>query len=161
MRRALSLVVLLAALGSLIVARVPANGTTRAHGTLVNGAFNAKLKKTILVNAQGLTLYGFTADTGGKPTCYNDPADHCSRAWPPLTTVGAPRAGKGVKASLLGTVKRKDGTLQVTYKRIPLYTDAGAKSYGLVADKRPGDVNGVGFAQLWFALAPSGKPVTS
>jgi predicted lipoprotein with Yx(FWY)xxD motif len=160
LRRTLSLVVLVAALGSLIVAPVTASGTNHARGTLVSGAFNAKLRRTILVNAQGLTVYGFTADTGGKPTCYNDPADHCSKAWPPLTTLGAPRAGKGARASLLGTVKRKDGTLQVTYKRIPLYTDAGAKSYGLVADKKPGDVNGIGFAQLWFALTPNGKPVT-
>jgi predicted lipoprotein with Yx(FWY)xxD motif len=133
-----------------------AGSSTRA---VVKVAFNKHLKRSILVDASGLSLYLFTADHKGTPTCYNDPAEHCSKAWPPLTTTGAPRAGSRVKASLLGTAKRHDGTLQVTYHGYPLYRDAGAQAFGLPADKRPGDVNGQAFFSLWYVLAPSGKPI--
>jgi predicted lipoprotein with Yx(FWY)xxD motif len=142
---------------TLAVTATPGSGAGRSRGALVKSVFNSKLKKTILVTSSGLTLYGWTADSGGTPTCYNDPPDHCSKAWPPLTTVGTPRAGHGVKASLLGKVKRKDGIVQVTYKNIPLYRDAGAKGAGLLPDKKPGDVNGEGFASLWFAITPAGR----
>ena len=123
----------------------------------VKAAYNAKLKKTILVNGAGLTLYAFTDDPAGKPTCVDDLALHCAKAWPPLKTTGAPRAGKGITASLLKSVKYPDGGLQVMYNRHPLYTDAGAKGYGLTGDKKPGDVNGQAFASSWYVVSPSGK----
>ena len=85
---------------------------------------------------------------------------HGSKAGPrPLLTKGAPRAGQGAKAALLGTVKRTGGGLQVTYKGHPLYTDAGAPSFGLVADKKPGDVNGQRFLEIWWVLSPAGTPI--
>ena len=74
-------------------------------------------------------------------------------------TKGAPRAGKGAKASLLGTAKRTGGGLQVTYKGHPLYTNAGATGVGLVADKKPGDVNGQRFLEIWWTLSPVGTPI--
>ena len=64
-----------------------------------------------------------------------------------------------MKASLLGTAKRDDGRLQVTYHGYPLYRDAGAKLFAVVGDKRPGDVNGQGFGGLWYVLSPSGRPI--
>lgn len=131
-----------------------AQGTTT---TTVKAAYSAKLKKTILVNGAGLTLYAFTDDRAGKPTCVDDLALHCAKAWPPLKTTGAPRAGKGVTASLLKSVKYPDGGLQVMYNRHPLYTDAGAKGYGLTGDKKPGDVNGQAFANAWYVVAPNGR----
>src|SRR5436190_23028218 len=63
----------------------------------------------VLVAANGHTLYLFTADKGKKSTCYGQ----CAGYWPPLFAA-KPTAGAGVKASLLGTTKRKDGKLQVT-----------------------------------------------
>ena len=63
-------------------------------------------------------------------------------------------ATAGVKVSLLGTAKRKNGTLQVTYKGHPLYTFAG--------DKRAGQTTGEGsslFGAKWYALAPSGATI--
>ena len=70
----------------------------------------------VLVGANGRTLYLFTADKGTKSACYGQ----CASYWPPLIA-GKPTAGTGLNASMLGTTKRKDGKLQVTYHGHPLY----------------------------------------
>ena len=137
---------------SAMTSAVPANA-------LVKVALNPTLKKSILVDSRGFTLYMYTADAPDSPACYDDATFHCSKAWPPLLTKGKPRAGKGAKPSLLGTVKRTGGGLQVTYKGHPLYTNAGAKTFGLVADKKPGDVNGQRFLEIWWVLSPAGTPI--
>ena len=136
-----------------------AEGTRAFSTAVVKVAFNKKLKKSILVDGRGFTLYLYTADTGGKPACYNDSTYHCSKAWIPLRSTGAPRAGAGAKASLLGLVKRTDGGTQVTYNGHPLYTAEGANSFGLTPDKKPGDVNGHGFVGIWYVLSPSGTAI--
>lgn len=125
----------------------------------VKVAYSKALKTKILVDARGLTLYMYTADYAGHPMCTNDPAYHCSKAWPPLRSTGKPRAGAGVKPSLLTTAKRSDGASQVQYRGHPLYTDVGSVGFGLKGDKKPGDVNGQGFASSWYVLSPTGKPI--
>jgi predicted lipoprotein with Yx(FWY)xxD motif len=103
---------------------------------------------SILVDSKGFTLYDFHKDKGGKSACYGA----CASTWPPLTTSGAPRAMKGAEAAQLGTTKRSDGTLQVTYAGLPLYT--------YVADTKPGDAKGNDFSSFgaeWYALQPSGE----
>ncbi len=102
----------------------------------------------VIVDAKGFTLYDFHKDKGGKSACYGA----CAKVWPPLTTTGKPEVGKGATASKLGTIKRKDGTLQVTYAGWPLYT--------YEADRKPGDANGNdidSFGAEWYALLPSGE----
>ena len=135
-----------------------AESTAVSSRAVVKVAFNKKLKKSILVDGRGLTLYMYLSDTPGKPACYNDPTYHCSKAWPPLLTTGVPQ-GPGVPAALLGVVKRTGGGVQATYNGHPLYTDAGAKAFGLTADKKPGDVNGQRFLSVWFVLSPKGTPI--
>jgi len=82
----------------------------------VKTAFNKTLKKSIVVDGKGRTLYLFTEDTAGKATCAAaDP--QCPKLWPAFATVGKPLAGKGIKASLLGTTKGAGGVQQVTYSR--------------------------------------------
>lgn len=103
---------------------------------------------TVLVDSQGLTLYDFHKDKGGTSACYGA----CAGAWPPLLTEGNPQAQGAADRSMLGTTKRKDGTLQVTYNGWPLYT--------YVADKAPGEANGNDFSQFgaqWYALQPNGQ----
>ena len=68
-------------------------------------------------------LYLFDADKGKSSTCYGG----CAKAWPPFLTKGKPSAGPGVNARLLGTTKRRDGSLQVTYAGHPLYYYEGDK----------------------------------
>lgn len=71
----------------------------------------------MLFDAKEQAIYIFENDPKGETVCY----DECAEAWPPVFTEGEPVAGKGVDASLLGTVKRRDGRLQVTYADQPLY----------------------------------------
>jgi predicted lipoprotein with Yx(FWY)xxD motif len=105
---------------------------------------------TILVGANGRTLYLFEKDTGPKSTCFGA----CAQGWPPLTATGAATAGNGADASKLGTVSRGDGTKQVTYAGHPLYF--------FVNDKAAGDTNGQhvdAFGAEWYVVAPSGEKV--
>jgi predicted lipoprotein with Yx(FWY)xxD motif len=118
-----------------------------AGGGVVAVAKNPKLG-AIIVDSKGFTLYDFHKDKGSKSACYGA----CASTWPPLMTSGAPQAMSGAEASKLGTTKRDDGTMQVTYAGHPLYT--------YVADTKPGDVKGNDFSSFgaeWYALQPSGE----
>ena len=133
-------------------------GATSSSAVTVKASFNASLKKTILVAGNGMTLYMFVEDTSGSSLCTNDPQYHCSLAWPPLLTTGAPHAGAGVKASLLGTTKRADGGVQVTYRHHPLYFFRGGQGLGK-GDTKPGQIRGQAAVDLWWVLAPTGNPI--
>jgi predicted lipoprotein with Yx(FWY)xxD motif len=105
---------------------------------------------TFLVNAQGRTLYLFAADKGTKSAC----TGACAKAWPPLRTAGKPKASSGVKASLLGTAKRADGSTQVTYGGHPLYT--------FIMDTKAGQTAGQAFnafGGLWYVVGTNGKAI--
>jgi predicted lipoprotein with Yx(FWY)xxD motif len=109
----------------------------------------SKLGK-MLVDGKGRTLYLFLADTGTSSTC----SSACAAAWPPLITKQKPVAGSGVTASLLGTTKRSDGTLEVTYGGHPLYYYAG--------DSGSGQTTGQALTQFgapWYVVASSGKAI--
>ena len=120
-------------------------------GETIKVATDAKLG-TILVDEDGKTLYLFVADKGTASTCYTS----CATIWPPVLTTGAPQAGTGATASLLGTTTRTDGKVQVTYAGHPLYY--------FVQDKKAGDTTGQGvdgFGGLWWVLSPSGAAITT
>jgi predicted lipoprotein with Yx(FWY)xxD motif len=107
---------------------------------------------TFLVDGTGRTLYLWDADHGSKSTC----SGACAQAWPPLTTTATPKAGGAVKASLLGTTKRADGSSEVTYAGHPLYTFAG--------DTQAGQTTGQGsngFGAPWWVVTPAGKALQS
>jgi predicted lipoprotein with Yx(FWY)xxD motif len=104
----------------------------------------------VLVDPKGMTLYYFQKDQkgSGKSKCEGA----CASAWPPLTTSAAAKGIGGVKASMLGTIERPDGTTQVTYAGWPLYT--------FVEDKKPGEDNGTdskAFGASWYPLHPNGQ----
>jgi len=119
-----------------------------------SGAARVQIAKTrlgrILVDSKGITLYDFPPDKGTTSVCYGA----CAALWPPLITKGKPIAGPGVRASLLGTTKRKDGKLEVTYNGHPLYY--------FVSDRKPGQVTGQGLNQFggpWWVLSPTGREI--
>jgi predicted lipoprotein with Yx(FWY)xxD motif len=101
----------------------------------------------ILADAKGRTVYMFDPDKKGASTCYGK----CAAAWPPVTTAAKPIAGVGVDESLFGTVKRKDGTTQVTYAKWPLYY--------FTPDKQVGDVKGQAVKKVWWVLDAKGTPI--
>ena len=128
--------------------------TSRA---VVKVAYNAKLKKKIVVDGKGRTLYMYTADTGGKPACaVSTPL--CPKVWPALTTTGKPIAGKGINASRLRVVRGAGGSRQVSYNRHPLYYFHGGFGTG-TGDKKAGDARGQGFLSAWYVLSPKGTPI--
>jgi predicted lipoprotein with Yx(FWY)xxD motif len=105
----------------------------------------------ILVDAQGRTLYLFKADSAVASACEGA----CAEAWPPLLAHGNPSVGGGANASLVSTIRRPTGALQLTYNGHPLYV--------YVADHKLGDVNGEGvtaFGAPWYALSPAGNEVS-
>src|SRR3954466_6952274 len=78
----------------------------------------------ILFDGKGFVLYAFTKDPRSRSACYGA----CATAWPPYIVKSAPRAAAGAKRSLLGTNRRRDGKLQVTYAGRPLYYYVGDRS---------------------------------
>jgi predicted lipoprotein with Yx(FWY)xxD motif len=105
----------------------------------------------VLVGPNGHTLYLFTADKGAKSVCYGQ----CATYWPPLIA-GKPTAAAGLNASKLGTTKRKDGKLQVTYSGHPLYYFA--------LDKKAGAIKGQGYVHFggtWWTVSAAGTKVTT
>jgi predicted lipoprotein with Yx(FWY)xxD motif len=127
-------------------ATTAAPGTTAAPaagGTTVAVA-NSKLGD-ILVDGEGRTLYAFTKDQGDQSAC----SGQCADNWPALT--GTATAGTGVETSLLSASMQANGDNQVTYSGKPLYHFAG--------DAKPGDVNGQGVGNVWYALTPAGELV--
>lgn len=101
----------------------------------------------VLVDADGRSLYGFTEDADGQPTCEGD----CADAWPPVTIEGDPELAEGLDLDLVDTVERPDGTHQVVVGVWPLYRFAG--------DGAPGEVNGQASGDVWFVVAPDGSLV--
>jgi predicted lipoprotein with Yx(FWY)xxD motif len=101
----------------------------------------------VLTDVKGETLYMFTKDKNGKSACDAE----CLKLWVPMHTFGAPTAGTGAKAGLLGTLTFGPGVTQVTYNKHPLYFNQ--------TDQVPGDVKGQGFDNLWYAVDGAGAPV--
>jgi predicted lipoprotein with Yx(FWY)xxD motif len=119
--------------------------TTSSSGesaAVVKTASNATLHATVLVNAQGMTLYSLSAEKNGKFICTSSA---CVAVWHPLS-VSSTAVPSGAAVGSLGAVKRPDGTEQVTYKGMPLYTFA--------QDKQPGEAGGQGVKDVgtWGAV---------
>jgi predicted lipoprotein with Yx(FWY)xxD motif len=107
---------------------------------------------TVVINAQGFTLYSFAPDTATASKC----TGACAQIWPPVT--GPAAAGQGITGKL-GTITRPDGSSQATYDGHPLYT--------YTADTAAGQANGNGInvnGGVWHevtasgAAAPAGPP---
>jgi predicted lipoprotein with Yx(FWY)xxD motif len=141
--------------GGMTSSKQPGPGTPQASSVIkpeatpagpvtLNGSQTGQLGQ-FLVDDKSMTLYLYTKDTPNTSNCY----DLCAVTWPPLYTNGTPVAGAGVDASLLGTITRKDGTVQVTYKGWPLYY--------WFRDQKPGDTTGQWVGSTWFVVSPKGE----
>lgn len=101
-----------------------------------------------LTDDKGRSVYLFLKDSGGASSCY----DACAAAWPPVVVTARPVASDTtVRADLLGTSQRRDGTMQATYKNVPLYYYED--------DKKAGDIAGQDkyeFGARWYLVSPAG-----
>ena len=103
----------------------------------------------VLFDANGQVVYAFELDRKNRSNCTS--AD-CVKAWPPVLTREKPSAGSGVEARLLGTIRRRDGKLQVTYNGRPLY---------FYEHEGPSDIrchNVDLHGGLWWVVTPRGNP---
>jgi predicted lipoprotein with Yx(FWY)xxD motif len=138
-----------AALSLTLGLSVASASSSSASGTKVAVA-GSKLGR-ILVDGRGRTLYLFAKDTNGKSAC----SGACAVYWPPLIASGKLHAVAGARASLLGTTRRADGRLQVTYRHHPLYRYAGDAK---------GQTGGQGLdasGGKWWVVSPSGNKIVN
>jgi len=104
----------------------------------------------VVADGRGEAFYLFDKEKGKRSRCYGA----CAQAWPPAITKGKPRGFGGVNPKLLGTTRRKNGKLQVTYRNHPLY---------YYVDDSPGTIlcqDVAEFGGLWLVVQPNGNPVT-
>ncbi|MGY1616156.1 hypothetical protein ACI797_05370 [Geodermatophilus sp. SYSU D00691] len=103
---------------------------------------------TMLFDDVGQAIYLFDRETTSTPDCYDD----CAVDWPPVLTDGPPVAAGEVRADLLGTTPREDGSVQVTYAGHPLY---------YYAHEDPGQVfchDVEEYGGVWLVVTPAGTP---
>jgi predicted lipoprotein with Yx(FWY)xxD motif len=130
--------------GALIKTPAPAPGTPKAAPTAATAAHVADTKLgSVLVDANGRTLYGFTKDADGNPTC----AGACADAWP-AAIVEDGKLPAGLDPAVFSVVARPDGRSQLKAGKWPLYRFAG--------DAAPGDVNGQNSGGVWFVVDGKG-----
>jgi predicted lipoprotein with Yx(FWY)xxD motif len=135
---------------SFVLAVLVVAAPTAAQATRSSVVVKASSFGRILFDGRGFALYAFTRDSRGKSFC----SGACARAWPPYVVKSRPRAGTGVSARLLGTTRRTNGSLQVTYAGRPLYY--------YVRDRRPGQIlcqNVTEFGGVWRVVRPTGRLV--
>jgi predicted lipoprotein with Yx(FWY)xxD motif len=107
---------------------------------------------TDLAAISGHTLYLFGKDTATRSAC----SGACARTWKPLVTSSRPVAahGSGVNSRMLGTLRRADHTLQVTYNHHPLYLFTGDRSAGTISGEGANKFGG-----HWYIVNTSGNAV--
>lgn len=125
----------------------PAPSRGDAKGTLIT-VRNSSYGR-ILADGADRTIYLFTRDGSTTSMCYGA----CASAWPPVLTKGTPRQAGGLPHPL-GTTRRRDGRLQVTYSGHPLYYYVG--------DVQPGEIlcqNVEEYGGTWLVVSRGGRAV--
>ena len=140
-RRGRNLIALMLAAVLAISAMAVPMALAKGSKTVVGEATAPSLHKTVLTNTKGLTLYTLSGEKNGRFICTGS----CTKTWPPLL-VAAGTKPKGPVT--LGTIKRPEGKIQVTFKGLPLYTFDG--------DSKKGEANGEGLKDVgvWHAVTP-------
>jgi predicted lipoprotein with Yx(FWY)xxD motif len=141
---------LLLALAGLVLAGASTSGAANRMQAPPRLAVSSSQFGKILFDGRRRAIYAFTRDGRGKSTCYG----RCASAWPPFLVARKPVAGTGVRRALIGTRRRSDGRLQVTYAGRPLYF--------FVGDRKPGQVtcqNADEYGGTWLVVRGSGRLV--
>src|SRR5437868_14063904 len=136
-----------AAIAAAVLAAV-AGSAQAAPGAAARLSVRSSEYGKTLFGPSGKVVYVFGADRGSTSRCYGV----CAKAWPPLLTSAAPLAGAGVETRLLGTTRRSDGKLQVTYAGHPLYYYEADKVGKIMCQ------HAVMHGGLWLIVKPNGQP---
>jgi predicted lipoprotein with Yx(FWY)xxD motif len=131
--------------------QAPSKGHTATISFADSGALGV-----ILVDHNGMPLYMYKGDRQNSDKSACDTV--CAQTWPPLISTEAPLGGEGVDASLLGSIKRPSGLLQVTYNGWPLYRHMPDS---LLVGPSRGQASGQGSDNKWFAIGQDGSPVST
>lgn len=128
----------------LALSNAPAQAAAGSKDTTIMVTSDSTWGKFLAVSG-GWTVYRFTSDKTGKSTCFGA----CAKAWPPVLLAKGQKAPVGDKVGHLGTLRRPNGSLQVTYEGIPLYRFAG--------DVKSGEVSGNGKDNFgtWWVVNPA------
>jgi predicted lipoprotein with Yx(FWY)xxD motif len=138
---------LLTFVAAVLVAAAPAGARVDARPSLTVASSDYG---RIVFDGRGFALYAFTADRRGRSVCDGE----CAKAWPPYLVKGQVRAGPATKQRLLGTIRRADGSRQLTYAGRPLYYYVGENRPHLVLCQNVREFGG-----LWLVVRPSGALV--
>src|SRR5918912_1830297 len=138
-------IALLAALAALFTLTGNAGASDRSVVTSAKSTYGQ-----VLFDGRGFALYAFTHDARGRSTC----TGACAAAWPPYLVKNEAKAGAGTRSSLLGTTRRGDVSLQVTYRGRPLYYYVGDKRAGQILCQNVSEFGG-----LWIVVRPDGTLV--
>jgi len=142
-------------LAGVLVGSLVASALASAGALTIGSASNAHLGKRVVVNTQGRTLYTLRPETAAHLLCKSS---ECMKFWPPLTvgsTTTTLKDGPGVHGHL-AILRRHNGLLQVTLRRMPLYRFSG--------DHAKGQARGEGiesFGGTWHAVAAAGAQSTT
>ncbi len=128
-----------------VPAQPPAPSQPQSSAGL-KSAQSAALGGNIVTDGSGWTLYRFDNDKNNPPT--TNCVDQCATMWPAAAAVSDTQV-MGVDQNLVGSIKRPDGTMQLTLNGWPLYRYTG--------DKQPGDTNGQDVGQVWYVSTPDGQ----
>lgn len=144
------------AVPEMAAAEAPARSDTASGPTAASSAARGPLVKLrdseygrVLFSGSDRALYLFTRDARRTTRCYGA----CAEAWPPFYAKGRPRAASGVRQALLGTIRRRDGRRQVTYRGRPLYFYVSDPPRRILCQ------NVVEFGGTWLVVDASGRPV--
>lgn len=135
------------------VSATPATEAPAGEAPVATGAAVVQLVDgplgQVVSDGEGFTLYMFTPDAAGTPTCEGQ----CAASWPPVLIDESVElsAGAGIDAALLSTVAHPDGGMQLKYGEWPLYRFAG--------DAAPGETNGQGAGSAWYVVGADAEPV--
>jgi predicted lipoprotein with Yx(FWY)xxD motif len=156
-RTALAVPAALAGLALALSACGGAGVTTLSSPPTTNAALTLTMQHSpvgpILATGDGKTLYDFVPDSPTHSACVDD---GCVFQWPPLIKGDSARVGKGVDLSLVGTLRRADGSTQLSYGGHPLYLYNGDVSPGVVMGQAIDQDGG-----LWYVLNAKGAQITT
>jgi predicted lipoprotein with Yx(FWY)xxD motif len=143
--------VVVGAIGLALVAAGCGGAIPSSNGGPATLKLTSSADGRVLVDQRGQSVYLFEKDEDGESYC----GGACAGVWPPLETSSAPSAGVGIDSGALGTIKRSDGDMQVTYHGHPLYYYAADAS-------TPGKFTGEDIDQFgasWYLVGSHGQPV--